>query len=213
MPFTDSSDSQKPPIPFLAQHEEEPGVSCLPGGEAEHGEVREEAAPRLLVTKAAWLRSRMLPSPVLRGDEERCEGRTAPAHAGSRPRAVPEPEGASGGRGTCLGWGSGATAVQTRMQRLLRGEPGQRAEFTGSRGHPRRAPKFHPRVLRRGVAGPPTCPRHHGQDGRSCGHRGFPPRGTLVPCCAPGMAAVPSVQGPQPSSSWGSPLGALGAAG
>lgn len=57
MPFTDSSDSQKPPVPLPARHEEEPGVSCLPGGEPERGEVREEAALRLLVTKAAWLRS------------------------------------------------------------------------------------------------------------------------------------------------------------
>lgn len=164
MPFPDSSDSLKPPFP----DREEPRVSCLPGGKAERGEVMEEAALRLLVTMAS------VPGcshPLLRGDEEWWEGRTAPAHAGSRPRAVPGPEGAGGGRGTSLGWGSGATAVQTR---LLRGEPSQRAEFTGSRGHPCPATKFHPKVLGRGVAGPPTCPEHHGQDGWPCGHRGFP---------------------------------------
>lgn len=201
MPCTDSSDSQKPPIPLLAQHEEEPGVSCFPGGEAERGEVREEAALRLLVTEAAWLRCPDAPMLCAEGERGVKGGKSC-----SSPRWEPAKGRAGAGRGR-----RGPGYVPGPGQRgrscantAARGEPSQRAEFTGSRGHPRPAPNSHPKVLGRGGAAPSACPKHHGQDGWVV----LSHQGTLGPCCAPGVAAVPAVQGPQPSPSWG----ALGAA-
>lgn len=140
MPFTDSYDSQKMPVPLFAWGQAR--WSCVPGGEAERG-GQGRGSSQAPCDQGGMASTPHAP-PVcwggMRGSgrEELLQPTLGAGQGLSRGR-----KGLRGGRGMALGSGSEDAAVQTRMQWLGWGELGSQALEVVPAVYPR---DTHPRV-------------------------------------------------------------------